>query len=70
VKSTARGVGVTPDPRVLRYVDESPIKGVRDANWHVQDAAGHPEPRTTRRYDRARYNLDRHPTYAFAGVIK
>ncbi len=33
----------------------------------VQDAAGHADPRTTRRYDRARYNLDRHPTYALAG---
>ena len=35
----------------------------------VQDAAGHADPRTTRRYDRARYNLDRHPTYALAGII-
>lgn len=35
----------------------------------VQDAAGHADPRTTRRYDRARHNLDRHPTYALAGVI-
>lgn len=29
----------------------------------VQDAAGHADPRTARRYDRARHNLDRHPTY-------
>ena len=35
----------------------------------VQDAAGHADPRTTRRYDRARQNLDRHPTYALAGLI-
>jgi site-specific recombinase XerD len=35
----------------------------------VQDAAGHADPRTTRRYDRARYNLDRHPTYALAGLV-
>jgi site-specific recombinase XerD len=35
----------------------------------VQDAAGHADPRTTRRYDRARNNLDRHPTYALAGII-
>jgi integrase/recombinase XerD len=35
----------------------------------VQDAAGHADPRTTRRYDRARHNLDRHPTYALAGLI-
>jgi integrase/recombinase XerD len=36
---------------------------------HVQDAAGHVDPRTTRRYDRARHNLDRHPTYALAGLV-
>jgi hypothetical protein len=35
----------------------------------VQDAAGHADPRTTRRYDRARYSLDRHPTYAIAGFV-
>ncbi len=35
----------------------------------VQDAAGHVDPRTTRRYDRGRYNLDRHPTYALAGSL-
>lgn len=35
----------------------------------VQDAAGHADPRTTRRYDRARYNLDKHPTYALAGMV-
>ena len=35
----------------------------------VQDAAGHADPKTTRRYDRARHNLDRHPTYALAGLI-
>ena len=35
----------------------------------VQDAAGHADPRTTRRYDRARNNLDKHPTYALAGLV-
>ena len=35
----------------------------------VQDAAGHADPRTTRRYDGARRNLDKHPTYALAGLI-
>jgi len=35
----------------------------------VQDAAGHADPRTTRRYDRARHNLDRHPTYALASLL-
>ena len=35
----------------------------------VQDAAGHADPRTTRRYDRARNNLDKHQTYALAGLV-
>jgi site-specific recombinase XerD len=35
----------------------------------VQDAAGHADPRTTRRYDRARHNLDRHATYAVASYL-
>jgi hypothetical protein len=28
-----------------------------------------PDPRTTRRYDRARYSLDRAPGYALAGYL-
>ncbi|KWX01335.1 Integrase family protein [Carbonactinospora thermoautotrophica] len=35
----------------------------------VQDLLGHADPRTTRRYDRARHNLDRSPTYAVAGLL-
>jgi integrase/recombinase XerD len=32
----------------------------------LQDAMGHADPRTTRRYDRARNNLDRHPAHILA----
>lgn len=35
----------------------------------VQDMAGHHDPRTTRRYDRARGRLDRDPSYALAGLL-
>jgi integrase/recombinase XerD len=35
----------------------------------VQDAARHTDPRTTRRYDRARHALDRHATYTLAAFI-
>ena len=35
----------------------------------VQDAAGHADPRTTRRYDRSRHSLDRHATYAVAAFL-
>jgi len=34
----------------------------------VQDAAGHVDPRTTQRYNRARNNLDKHPTYLLASL--
>jgi len=35
----------------------------------VQDAAGHADPRTTRRYDRARHSLDRSPGYDVARYL-
>lgn len=35
----------------------------------VQDAARHADPRTTRRYDRARHALDRHATYTLAAYV-
>lgn len=43
------------------------ITGARDAGVpleDVQDAAGHTDPRTTRRYDRGCHSLDRHASYA------
>lgn len=35
----------------------------------VDDAAGHADPRTIRRYDRDRHSLDRAATYAAAAFI-
>ncbi|GAA5005410.1 tyrosine-type recombinase/integrase [Actinopolymorpha pittospori] len=35
----------------------------------VQDALGHADPRTTRRYDRSRHNLDRHATYTVTALL-
>ena len=35
----------------------------------LQDAMGHADPRTTRRYDRARFSLDRSPGYVLAGYL-
>ena len=35
----------------------------------VQDAAGHADPRTTRRYDRARFALDRSASYTLASFV-
>jgi len=35
----------------------------------LQDAMGHADPRTTRRYDRARFSLDRFPGYTLASYL-
>jgi hypothetical protein len=35
----------------------------------VQDAAGHRDPETTRRYDRVRGLLDHHPTFVVAEYL-
>lgn len=48
------------------------ITGAREAGValeDVQDAAGHADPRTTRRYDRGRHSLDRHAAYAVTGWL-
>lgn len=36
----------------------------------VQDAARHADPRTTRRYDRDRHSLARHPTHRLLGALE
>jgi integrase/recombinase XerD len=48
------------------------ITGAREAGVpleDVQDAAGHADPRTTRRYDRGRHSLDRHAAYAITSWL-
>jgi integrase/recombinase XerD len=56
--------GVTPHSLRHSYATEAPRLGA--ALQDVQDALGHADPRTTRRYDRSRHNLDRSPTYLLA----
>jgi integrase/recombinase XerC len=67
--ATRRGLPADVHPHTLRhaFVTLSLDAGVslRD----VQDAAGHADPRTTRRYDRARYSLERHATHALARYL-
>jgi hypothetical protein len=45
--------------------DESPTRRV----VHRQEAASHADPRTTRRYDRARVSLDRLASYIVAAFV-
>src|SRR3954462_12957902 len=53
--------GVSPHSLRHSYATESLRLGA--ALQDVQDALGHADPRTTRRYDRSRHNLDRSPNY-------
>jgi hypothetical protein len=53
------------DPPSRTVVPQAERRGSRDGpSDFSQDAAGRADLRTTRRYNRARHNLDRHPTYA------
>ncbi len=65
----AAGIGHVVSPHSLRhgFVTAALDAGVplRD----VQDAAGHADPRTTRRYDRGRHSLDRAATYTVASYL-
>jgi len=59
---------ITPHSLRHSFVTEALEAGVPLQD--VQDAAGHRDPRTTRRYDRSRHNLDRHPTYVLAAHLR
>jgi integrase len=48
----------------LRHAFATTARGEGVPLEDVQDAMGHADPRTTRRYDRDRHNLDRDPSYA------
>ncbi|MCW2952730.1 MAG: integrase [Conexibacter sp.] len=71
VRRLARSAGITAtvSPHSLRH---SFVTLALDAGvplHRVQDAAGHADPRTTRRYDRARFQLDQHATYSVAAAV-
>jgi integrase/recombinase XerD len=59
--------GVTPHSLRHSYATESLRLGA--ALQDVQDALGHADPRTTRRYDRSRHNLHRSPNYLLAAAL-
>lgn len=71
VRRLARAAGIEKNisPHSLRhtFVTAAFDAGVPDRD--IQDAAGHADPRTTRRYDRGRHSLDRHATYAVAAFV-
>jgi site-specific recombinase XerD len=51
-------------PHSLRHAFATAARDAGVPLEDVQDAMGHADPRTTRRYDRDRHNLDRDPSYA------
>jgi site-specific recombinase XerD len=51
-------------PHSLRHAFATTARAEGVALEDVQDAMGHADPRTTRRYDRDRHNLDRDPSYS------
>ncbi|WP_250037554.1 tyrosine-type recombinase/integrase [Paractinoplanes maris] len=55
-------------PHSLRHAFATAARAEGVALEDVQDAMGHADPRTTRRYDRDRHNLDRDPAYMIAAA--
>jgi site-specific recombinase XerD len=68
IRGLARAAGVEHAvfPQALRHGFVTAALDAGVPLHRVQDAAGHRDPRTTRRYDRARGALDNHATYLVA----
>ncbi|WBB90815.1 tyrosine-type recombinase/integrase [Verrucosispora sp. WMMC514] len=68
VRRLARSAGIAAwarlSPHSLRHAFATTARSEGVPLEDVQDAMGHADPRTTRRYDRDRHNLDRDPAYA------
>jgi integrase/recombinase XerD len=67
VRRLARDAGIASwarlSPHSLRHAFATAARAEGVPLEDVQDAMGHADPRTTRRYDRDRHNLDRDPSY-------
>ena len=72
VRRLAREAGIASwerlSPHSLRHAFATAARGEGVPLEDVQDAMGHADPRTTRRYDRDRHNLDRDPAYTIAAA--
>jgi site-specific recombinase XerD len=68
VRRLARAAGIRSwqrlSPHSLRHAFATTARDVGVPLEDVQDAMGHADPRTTRRYDRDRHRLERDPAYA------
>jgi integrase/recombinase XerD len=72
VRRLAKEAGVPAwarlSPHSLRHAFATSARDEGVPLEDVQDAMGHADPRTTRRYDRDRHNLDRDPAYTIAAA--
>jgi integrase len=72
VRRLARQAGIGSwerlSPHSLRHSFATTARAEGVPLEDVQDAMGHADPRTTRRYDRDRHNLDRDPAYVIAAA--
>ncbi|NJC72120.1 tyrosine-type recombinase/integrase [Planosporangium thailandense] len=72
VRRLAREAGIPAwadvSPHSLRHAFATIARGEGVPLEDVQDAMGHADPRTTRRYDRDRHNLDRDPTFVISAA--
>jgi site-specific recombinase XerD len=71
VRRLARAAGVAHSisPHSLRHTFVTSALAAGVPLHRVQDAAGHADPRTTRRYDRARHQLEGHAAYAVGAYL-
>lgn len=65
----AAGIAKRLSPHSLRHTAATLALDAGPPLRVVQDMLGHADPRTTRRYDRARGALDGHGTYQLAGYL-
>jgi len=74
VRRLARRAGIKSagqlSPHSLRHTYATSLDHAGVALQDIQDAMGHADRRTTRRYMASRQHLDRHATYAFAARLR
>jgi integrase/recombinase XerD len=69
VKRLGKKIGVRVTPHGLRHTCATLALDAGSPLRDVQDQLGHADPRTTRRYDRSRENLDRSASYKVAALL-
>lgn len=69
VERIGKRVGVKVTPHGLRHTCATLALDAGAPLRDVQDLLGHADPRTTRRYDRSRENLDRSASYKVAALL-